>query len=240
MINKINTYIFIGIALSSLILISRASFGTVGPQPNIINVTDTISSNAGLPVLDINLNNSAIIFFNATFSPKSVSSAIQKIEEANAKGFPSIYLLFNSPGGDIDSGSKLIEAIQSSAVPVYTVVVGECASMCANTIQYGVKRYMLDRTSMMFHSASFTLKKQSGEVDRIISELLFIQSRINKMDIHTAMRSKQSYQLFKLKSEMEYYVDAEDALHDGLIDAIVNLQYIKDVASLPTPKVDNQ
>jgi ATP-dependent Clp protease protease subunit len=194
--------------------------------PKLLPVITDTTNNASIPVRTLDTKGAAIVQLNTEFTEKSVDEVIAGIKQANREQKKMIYLTMDSPGGDVHAGGRLIAAMGSSKAPVYTVVTGLCASMCAITEEYGKERYMLDRTSLMFHPASMQVQI-AGEVDKIISRLQYGQTEINKMDVHTATRSGQSYTDFKAKTEREYWVDAEDALHDHLIDAIVDIDFVK-------------
>lgn len=191
--------------------------------PTITNTTNT----ASIPVRTLDTKSAAIVQFNAEFNDKTVDAAIAAIKQANKDRKKAIYLLLDSPGGDVDAGGRLIAAMGASKAPVYTVVIGRCASMCAITEEYGKERYMLDRTTLMFHPASMQVMI-AGEVDKVISRLSYGKRTIDKMDLHTALRSGTTFEAFKAKTEQEYWTDAEDALRDHLIDGIVDIDFVKD------------
>lgn len=196
--------------------------------PKLLTPITNTTNNASIPVRTLDTKGAAIIQFNTEFNEASVDTTIAAIKLANKQKKTAIYLLFDSPGGSVYDGSRLISAIGSSVAPVYTVVTGLCASMCAMTEEYGKERYMMDRTTLMFHPASMQVMTQ-GEVDKVISRLSYGKRVIDKMDVHAALRSGQTYTEFKAKTEGEYWTDAEDALHDHLIDAIVDIDFIKQV-----------
>lgn len=120
----------------------------------------------------------------------------------------------------------------ASKAPVYTVVTGLAASMAAIITEYGKERYMMDRSTIMFHPASMQVMT-AGEVDKVISRLSYGKRTIDKMDLHTAQRSGFTFESFKARTEQELWDDAEDALREHLIDAIVDIDFVK---QLPPPE----
>lgn len=191
--------------------------------PNITNTTN----NASVPVKTLDTKDSAIVQLNTEVNEESVDKCIAEIKAANKKHVKKIFLLLDSPGGSVFDGSRLIGAMGASKAPVYTVVTGMAASMAAIITEYGKERYMMDRTTLMFHPASLTTFV-SGEVDKVISRLSYGKREIDKMDVHTAMRSGVAYVDFKARTEQELWDDAEDALHDHFIDAIVDIDFVKE------------
>lgn len=132
-----------------------------------------------------------------------------------------ILLLIDSPGGSVDSGLRIIDAMQVSARPVYTVVIGEAASMAAYIHSYGVKRYMFPRAELMYHMASAGL---IGEINKSVQKLNFINKIVDDLDNNICKRSAivTIEQLRAHKSE-EWYVTADEALKLHLVDKIINL-----------------
>ena len=191
-------------------------------------VQDNLTSNSAIQIKELNTKGSAIIQLNTEFNNKTVDEVIDQIKDANRENKRVIYLLLDSPGGSVFDGSRLIAAMGNSKAPVYTIVTGLCASMCAMTLEYGEKRYMLDRTTLMFHPASMTIMI-SGEVDKIVSRLSYGKREIDKMDIHTAKRSGWTYDAFKLKTQQEYWLDSDDALEAHLIDGVVDIDFVKKI-----------
>lgn len=185
-------------------------------------------------IQELDTKDAAVIQFNTEVSEQSVNETIKAIKKANHKGVSAIYLLLDSPGGSVFDGARLITAMENSKVPVYTVCTELCASMAAQILEHGVQRYMVDRSTVMFHPAT-TFLMQQGEVDKIYSRLGSAKRFIDKFDYYVAKRSGQNYEEFKAKSMREYWDDAEDALADHLIDGIVNIDFVKEVVPAITP-----
>lgn len=193
--------------------------------PTLINTTN----NASIPVRTLDTKGAAIVQFNSEVNEKTVDTAIDEIKAANKAGkYNRIYLTLDSPGGSVYDGGRLIAAMGASKLPVYTVVTGLAASMAAMITEYGKERYMLDRTTIMFHPASMQVMI-AGEVDKVVSRLTYGKHTIDKMDLHTAIRSGFTYADFKARTESELWDDAEDALREHLIDAIVDLDFVKQI-----------
>lgn len=132
-----------------------------------------------------------------------------------------LYLLIDSPGGSVLQGSKLVSAIESSRRPIYTVCQSLCASMAAIIHQYGVKRYMINRSILMFHEASSSAE---GYVPHMLSELTMTNKLNHKMDTYIAKRSGQSPELFILKvGANNIWSDSDDSLKDHYSDGTIAL-----------------
>lgn len=194
--------------------------------PKLLPILTDTTNNASIPVRTLSTKDAAIVQLNTEVNEKSVDEAIAGIKQANKEQKKTIYLLLDSPGGSVYDGGRLIAAMGASKAPIYTVVTGLAASMAAIITEYGKERYMMDRTTLMFHPASMQVMI-AGEVDKILSRLSYGKRSIDKMDMHTAQRSGFTFEAFKARTEQELWDDAEDALHDHLIDAIVDIDFVK-------------
>lgn len=146
-------------------------------------------------------------------------NAAASINNLSLQSSAPIYLVLSGPGGSVVTGSMLISAIQASKAPVYTICDVLCASMDAMIHQYGVKRYMTDRTIIMFHPAS---AGTSGDVDRMYSMSSFLKRYTNKMELEVSNRQGITFEQYKLKTSTELWIDAEDALEENITDGIIS------------------
>lgn len=146
------------------------------------------------------------------------------ITEMSARSSDPIYLVLSGPGGSVVTGGILISAIQASKAPVYTICDVLCASMDSMIHQYGAKRYMTDRTIIMFHPASAGTQ---GDVDRMYSMVSFLKRFTNKMEMEVSKRQGLTFAEYKLKTSTELWIDAEDAFAAHINDGIVNFQVLR-------------
>jgi ATP-dependent Clp protease protease subunit len=133
-----------------------------------------------------------------------------------------IILIINSDGGDVYSGFGIIEAIQTSETPVYTVCHGQAQSMALLILAAGYKRYIGAYSTVMYHEVSW-------EVD-------YQPRKHHKQELLEGDRSQEMYdsllieftnltreQLEKIKHGSEYwYISAEDAVRYHIVDEILD------------------
>lgn len=170
-------------------------------------------------VKDVQVDLTRIIEVYGEIGKNAVGAAIE-IGKLNSQSSAPIFLLLDSPGGGVLSGARLISAMQASKAPVYTVCMNMCASMAFMIHQFGVKRYALDRAILMSHPASVG---SQGDVDRIASFIGTIKRYTNKLEAEVAKRMKLDFTAYKQKIQNEYWVDAEDALKDNVVDQLINI-----------------
>lgn len=148
----------------------------------------------------------------------NVSDAIKL---AARSGDP-IWVLIDSPGGSVIAGAQIISAIESAGVEVNTVCLSLCASMGAIIHQHGTKRYMVDRSFLMFHEASGGV---SGTMPQMLSQLKSMNRYINKMIAKIATRAGISFKDLSSKLAAELWIDAEDSLASHFSDGTINVLF---------------
>jgi len=156
----------------------------------------------------------------------NAESIAKNIIRLSKKGKP-IYLLMNSPGGSVMDGALIISAMESVKVPVYTVTTGMCASMCQIIHQYGTKRLMVNRTILMAHPASGGVQGTLQQMDALLG---MITKYVDKFDRHIAKRAGIPFEKYKAMIVSELWLDAEDAMKLGFVDAIVSVDVLGEEA----------
>lgn len=134
-----------------------------------------------------------------------------------------IYLLISSPGGSIMAGAQIINAIEASPVPVYTVCLDLCASMAAFIHQYGTQRLMLDRSLLMFHDASGSVQ---GPFPHVRSRFEAMNRYASRFNAYVANRVGISLEALEQSEHVEGWIDTEDATERNFNDKIAFIQII--------------
>jgi ATP-dependent Clp protease protease subunit len=150
---------------------------------------------------------------------ENAQGIVNQINELSSSSSPTV-LLLNSPGGSVLAGAQIISAIEGSHAPVYAVVTGICASMCALITEYSNKRFMTDRSLLMFHPAAGMFQ---GMFPNIESRFKTFDRYTKKMDAHVAKRVGISLDKFLTMINNELWLDSEDALDQKFIDGIVRI-----------------
>ena len=130
-----------------------------------------------------------------------------------------IMLYINSVGGSTIDGLGLISAIKTSKTPIYTIVLGNAASMALIVSIVGHKRYCMPNAVYLMHEG-FT-----GDVDstsKMRERTLFItgtmEDRIKEIILsHTTLTKK----MYGEKYKEEWYFFPEIAKKYGFTDYII-------------------
>lgn len=132
-----------------------------------------------------------------------------------------INFYINSPGGSVTAGMSIYDTMQFIKSPVYTMVMGQAASMgsllaCAGTKG---KRFMLPYARHMIHQPLGGASGQASDVEIQYKELQFWKETL------TEIYANHTGQLVdKLTQDMDRdnFMSAKEAIDYGLADSIVN------------------
>lgn len=170
-------------------------------------------------VKNIKVDDSRSIYIEGVIGANAVNAATE-LDSLQQESSDPIYILIDSPGGNVLDGAVLVSAIESSKAPVYTVCIKMCASMASTIHAYGKKRMMTDRSVLMYHPASASAR---GTIEAMKSLTDFYNRYVNKFEAYIANRAKIEYHTFKNEVANEIWIDAEDATARNLNDEIVNV-----------------
>lgn len=131
-----------------------------------------------------------------------------------------IRLYINSPGGDVTEGFALIDVIEASKTPVYTINVGEWSSMSFLIGIAGKKRFSLKHATFLLHDGSSFVGGSTGKVqDKILFDSRFEEEAIKP---HVLAHGNMSSEEYDSHRRDEFYMLPEDAMKYNFIDEIVD------------------
>lgn len=184
---------------------------------NMTAAASDVVGKKSVKTLDLNAGNTVVLI--GEVGPDAVGIA-QEIAERSGHGYP-VYLLINSPGGSVLDGASIVSAIQAAKGPVYTICLQFCASMASIIFETGTKRYMVDRSILMFHEAAGGLQ---GPFNQMKSRLRFFDRIVNKLDYEIASRIGIDPEVFKAQLANELWLDGEDAVRQNYADSLVSVR----------------
>lgn len=142
-------------------------------------------------------------------------------DEANikVKDRLPIKIYISSPGGSVSLGMSLIDAIQLSKTPVYTINVGMAYSMAYLILLAGHKRFALPHSTFLLHDGqNFVWDSGAKLADKVNFDTNQTEKRIRE---YVLSRTKISEETYDQKYRVEWYSYPEEAKENGVIDYIV-------------------
>lgn len=153
---------------------------------------------------------------------ENVNDIINLIYEINEEDIKKtqvepIKLIINSFGGEVYSGLALIDTIDNSRTPIFTICYGTAMSMGLIVYAAGHERYASKNATFMYHEAAYPIE---GKVAHHKQELKEVE-RIDKIcDEYLVSKTKLTQEtLDNIKiTQSEWYFDVDMATKYGIVD----------------------
>lgn len=139
------------------------------------------------------------------------------------KGIPEqerrpIKIFIDSCGGDAVFMWSIINMIEVSKTPVWTINYCTAYSAAAEILTSGHVRLGLKGSHVMVHSGSCAY---SGQADQVESTKKYFDKLSKKTVDHLMSKTKIDSKIFKRKATVDWFMDEYEALENGVIDKIV-------------------
>lgn len=131
-----------------------------------------------------------------------------------------ITLYINSPGGQIQSGLAIVDAMNHIKPDVSTVCVGMAASMGAVILSQGAKgkRFALPNSEVMIHQPLTGVEGQASDIQITAKHILVLKDKLYEMLAKSSGKTKA--QLEK-DGDRDYWMSAEEAKKYGIVDQVL-------------------
>lgn len=167
------------------------------------------------------------LFLNADIDQFTVADATKHIMQFNKedKGIEvekrtPIILYVTSNGGAVDAGFELIDIIQSSKTPVYTVNLGYQYSMGFLIGLAGHKRFATKNSKFLMHDGSNFVYGSGTKVQDQMEFQRRVEARVKD---YILSRSKLTSEEYDNKLRVEWYLFADEAKEKGFTDYIIGV-----------------
>jgi len=137
-----------------------------------------------------------------------------------------ITLYINSPGGQIQSGLAIVDAMHHIKPDVATVCVGMAASMGATILSQGAKgkRFALPNAEVMIHQPLTGVEGQASDIVITANHIIRLKEKLTKM---MADATGQDYKKVEKDKDRDYWMTADESKKYGVVDAILKPKVIK-------------
>jgi ATP-dependent Clp protease protease subunit len=131
-----------------------------------------------------------------------------------------ITLYINSPGGQIQSGLAIVDAMHHIKPDVATVCVGMAASMGAVILSQGKKgkRFALPNSEVMIHQPLTGVEGQASDIEITAKHILSLKNKLYEM--LSAATGKTKAQIEK-DGDRDYWMGADEAKKYGIVDQVL-------------------
>lgn len=162
-----------------------------------------------------------IIFLGCALDDQVANSIVAQLlflESEDSEKDITMYI--NSPGGVVNAGLAVYDAMQYVRCDVSTVCVGMCASMAAVLLATGTKgkRYILPHSRVMLHQPHGGARGQATDIEISTREMLRLKEMNNTI---LARHTGQSLEKIQHDLERDFYMGPEEAISYGVVDKVV-------------------
>ena len=165
------------------------------------------------------------LFINEGICEESVSEIVQHIMQYNREDYDidpdkrkPILLYISSNGGSVDAGFELIDVIESSKTPVYTINVGYQYSMAFLIGIAGHKRFATKNAKYLMHDGSSFVWDSGAKVQ----DQVRFQERVNdRVKDYVISHSNVTSEEYDGKFRVEWYMFSDEAKEKGFVDYII-------------------
>ena len=165
------------------------------------------------------------LFLESDISQSSVSDIVHAIMQYNKEdiGKPvderqPILLYICSNGGEVDAGYSLIDVIENSKTPVYTINLGYWYSMAFIIGIAGHKRFATRNSKILCHDGMSMVYASGSKAQ---DQMDFYKRLEERTKAHILKYTNISEELYQNKVRYEWYVFADEAKELGIIDSII-------------------
>lgn len=165
------------------------------------------------------------IIFNEDVSDFQIESISMQIIKWNfedqkiIKQKPKPIIIFiNTSGGNVFPAINVIDVIQNSKTPVYSIVLGRCMSAGIPILLASHKRYAFLNSIFLIHDGYITLE---GSATKQKDTMEFFEKMQNKVNCLLFQKTKITSDEFEKISRQELYMFSEEAQQKGIINNII-------------------
>jgi ATP-dependent protease ClpP protease subunit len=215
-----------------------------------LTATSKAASQSKPQVKKIVLNSDNTLVLNDVITGESVATVISKAKELDSSGNllgkvgvarKPIYMYVRSPGGEIQSGLEMLEALKGLNRPVNTITAFG-ASMAFQTVQQLGKRYITRSGVLMSHRAKGGFEGEFGgqRPSQIDSRKTLWESRLDEMDQDTVNRTngKQTMASYQKAYASEMWVTGTQAVEQGYADEVVQVSCDDSLSGVTTHHIN--
>lgn len=167
------------------------------------------------------------LFLNMEIDQISVADITRHILQYNREDMniaptdrQPILLYVVSNGGEVDSGFELIDVIQSSKTPVYTINLGYQYSMGFLIGLAGHKRFATRNAKYLMHDGSNFVYNSGAKAQDQMEFNRKVEERVKQYIIS---RSNVTSEEYDSKLRVEWYLFADEAKEKGFVDCIIGV-----------------
>lgn len=162
-----------------------------------------------------------IIFISGEINDAMASTVVSEIIYLSATSQKEkITLYLNSPGGEVNSGLAIYDAMKASPCPIETIGSGLCASMGALLLSSGDKgrRKAYPNCEIMIHQPLGGTNGQVSDIEIMTKRFAYLKEQITRI---LSENTSQPIKKIAKDCDRNFFLNSREAKDYHLIDEIV-------------------
>jgi ATP-dependent Clp protease protease subunit len=203
---------------------AEAGYGALGQiYPGII---ERITQEKRIIEMDVRakLIEERIIFLGDPIYPQTANIVVCQMLHLQAQNKNAdIQLFINSPGGDVQAGLAIYDAMQYLTCDISTICIGLAASMGAVLLTAGSKgkRFCLPNARVMIHQP--WTSGIGGTVSDVMITAMELQKTKQRINQILGKHSGKSMQEMEAATDRDKWLSAKEAKEFGLVDDLTGV-----------------
>ncbi len=162
------------------------------------------------------------IFLTGDIDAEMANAFLSQLLYLEQESSEPITIYVNSPGGEVNAGLMIYDAIQGSELQINMICTGMAASMAAILLAGGQKgrRFILKHSKVMIHEPLIAngVGGSATSIKNISDSILETREIVNGiLSKHTGKGIEE----INRATTFDNYMNAEDAIKFGLCDAVI-------------------
>ena len=160
------------------------------------------------------------ILLSGEINEENAEKVIRQLFILEADSDKPIYIFIDSPGGDVDAGFAIFDAIRFVNAPVYTVGMGLIASAAALILLASPKerRLGLPHSHYLIHQPSSGMKGVATDIEIHAMEIAKTKAKINEI---IAEETGTPLDKVTKDTDRDYWLTADESVSYGLISKVI-------------------
>lgn len=163
------------------------------------------------------------LFLTGSIDSEVANAFLSQLLYLEEESMQPITIYINSPGGEVNAGLMIYDAMQGSSLEIRTICTGMAASMAAILFSAGQKgkRYLFKHSKVMIHEPLITngVGGSASSIKNISESILETREILNGI---LALHTGKSVEEINEATSFDNFMNAEEAIKFGLCDAITD------------------
>ena len=163
------------------------------------------------------------IFITGEIEHKMAREVVQQLHVMAHLSDKPIKLFISSPGGHVESGDMIFDAIRF--IKPRVVVIGSGLVASAGALIYAAAekedRYSLPNTRFLLHQPSGGFRGQSSDLEIYAREIGIMRTRLNRI---FSDATGQPMERIEKDTERDFWLSAEEAVEYGLVHRVIRTE----------------